>query len=161
MGDTHPVASRRRFLAGAVIAAVSLTGRYIGRADAGEARTSMPVTAHVVQTVRIRSMGQAATVAVTAQDIERGFLRVRAGSRLEIEYAGGCLIEFRAVGSLFRSVIVTAPGVTAAFGPDGGTFYHGPAAGAAPLVLDYRFELAGGLTPGTYPWPLTLTVLPM
>lgn len=143
----------------AAIALLLATSSLSGRADAGEARTSFQVTATVTQSAQIRTAHQTPFLSVTAEDVQRGFASVRAGSRIDISAPGGYLLEFRLTGEPVRSVRVTGAGKAIEFGPTGGTLYE--RAAAAALVLDYRFELAPGSRPGRYAWPVMLTVLPM
>ena len=138
-----------------------MTNRFSGRADAGDARTYMTVSAVVVQSVTLRVAHQAPTLVVTDRDVARGFITVAAASRLEIAHDGPYVLDFRPTVPVVSAFSVTGPGVAARFGPDGGTLDHRPRTrGAAPLVLDYRLQLAADTRPGVYPWPVALTVLP-
>lgn len=122
----------------------------------------MAITATVVQTVSVRSAHQAATLNISAEDVERGYVTVRAGSRIQITHAGPCLFEFRGTAPVFSSVSVSAAGVAKEFGFEGGTVYRAPATRSpAEISFDYRFGLASGVRPGTHPWPVALTILPM
>ena len=122
----------------------------------------MTVTATVVDTVSIRSVHQAQSLVVTAQDVERGYVDVSGGSRFEIRYKGARLLEFRPVGDIFRSVKVSGLEWSAEFGSDGGTMLQKSSGDAtASVAINYRFHFAPGISAGAYPWPLLLTVLPM
>lgn len=106
-------------------------------------------------------MHQAVTLIVTERDIAHGYVIVPAASRIGIVHDGTCLFEFRAVPSIVKSFTVSGPGLAGFFGRDGGTLqYRSRPVATSPLSIDYHIELAAGAKPGTYPWPVTLTILP-
>lgn len=122
----------------------------------------MTVTATVVDTVSFRAVHQAQSLLITAQDVERGYVEVRGGSRFEIRHNGPCAFEFNGVSNIFRSVRISGPAGTAEFGSDGGTLLQKSAGnGLSNVAVNYRFQLAPGVSAGAYNWPLSLTVLPM
>jgi hypothetical protein len=148
---------QRRLMIAALLTAL------LGPAEAADVRAFMTVSATVVDTVSIRTIYQAESLVITAQDIGRGYVDVPVGSRFEIRNTGASLFEVRPLDPLFRSVKVTGPEGTAEFGSAGGTMLqrsvgHG---GSVNVALGYRFELAAGLSPGEHKWPLALTVMPM
>ena len=121
----------------------------------------MTVTAAVTEAVQLSVTHQAVMLVVTERDVARGFVIVPGASRLEIGHDGPCVFEFRSTAPVVKSFTVTTPGLTGFFGRDGGTLNYRPRSSAkAPLSIDYHFELAAGARPGTYPWPVTMTVLP-
>lgn len=120
------------------------------------------ITATVVDTVGIRTLHQTQRLVVTAQDVERRYVDVAAGSRFDLKHTGPCLFEFRPVGNLFRAVKVSGLAVAVEFNAEGGTVLQKSSGTAATSVaISYRFQLETGISTGTYPWPLLLTVLPM
>ena len=151
------LATQRRFLIAAMLSAL------FGQAEAADVRAFMTVSATVVDTVSIRTVYQAENLVVTAQDIERGYVEVPGASRFEIRNKGASLLEVRPLNPLFRSVRVTGPEGSAEFGAAGGTMMQKSAGNgaAANVSIGYRFELAAGISPGAYRWPVSLTVMPM
>jgi len=154
---------QRWIVAAALIAAmVPANSALIGNAEAAQARAYMQVSATVVQSTYFRQISQSRQPDITAQDIRQGFVEVPAASQIEIRNEAGTLFEFHPVGSLFDSVTVRGIDGTVSFGPGGGVaMQKGAPGGAATVTIGYRFELARGVTPGTYDWPLTLTLLPL
>ena len=154
---------QRRLVIAAMFAGLFPGARpLIGQAEAAEARAYMAVTATVVDTVNIRTMHQAQSLVVTAQDVARGYVDVSAGSRFEITHRGPCMFEFRPLGTIFRGVKVSGGEGAAEFGAEGGTMLQKTSGGAAaPVAINYRFQLAPGVAAGAYNWPLSLTVLPI
>lgn len=140
----------------------ALFGAVLSQANAAETRTYMSVTAHIVDTVGVRSLHQAREIVISASDIERGYVEIAAASRLEVRNARPSLFEFRGVGALFRAVRISSSAGTAEFGAEGGTLLAKPDdTGFSSVAVDYRFELNPGTQPGTHKWPLALTVLPL
>lgn len=139
-----------------------MTSGCVWHAGAAEVRTYMSVSAVISQAVSIRTLHQTHALVVTAHDVERGYVTVPGASRFEIAHRGSCLLEFQAAASVFTSVKVSARGGAVEFGREGGSLLHrSSGAGSTNVAVDYRFVLAPHVLPGTYPWPLTLTVLPM
>ena len=68
-------------------------------------------------------------------------------------------MDFYTSGRLFQSVQIDGIGNAVALGAAGGTVVQQQAVtGRRAVALNYRFALAPGTTPGTYAWPLQLTV---
>ncbi len=104
---------------------------------------------------------QAAVIEVTAEDVARGIVEVRGGSRLIITTGSpaGYAVDFYPNGKLFQPIQIDGIGGAVDLGATGGTVVQQQvAAGRRVVALDYRFALAPGTTPGTYAWPLELTV---
>src|SRR5204863_10007157 len=134
-----------------------------GQAHAADVRAFMTVSATVVDTVSIRTVHQAEHLVVTAQDIERGYVEVIGGSRFEVRNKGPSLIEVRPLNPIFRAVRVTGPEGSAEFDASGGTMMQRFASNgnAVGVSLAYRFQLAPGVAPGAYKWPIALTLMPL
>jgi hypothetical protein len=102
---------------------------------------------------------QARVVHVTAEDVARGVVEVRGGSRLVVtahapsRYA----LDFSTRSTVFRPVGIKGVGPVK-LGPEGATARQQQPAGRHDVAVDYRFALAPGTRPGIYPWPLALTV---
>lgn len=148
--------TQRRLMVAALFTAL------VGHAGAAEVRAQITVSATVVDTVGIKPLYQAQDLVVTSQDIKRGFVEVPAASRFDIRNKGLTVFEFRPTADIFRSVKVTSSGAASEFGLAGGTLLQtSMGERVASVSVNYRFVLAPGVAPGTYRWPLALTVLPM
>jgi hypothetical protein len=89
---------------------------------------------------------------------------VAAGSQLRVtsNNPAGYVIDFFTRLPIFRSVQVSNGSGSADLGPDGGTIIErGQIGRNLPLALTYRFMLASSVQPGTYAWPLALSVRPL
>jgi hypothetical protein len=104
---------------------------------------------------------QVAVLHVTADDVARGALQVRDGSRLVITAHSptGYVVQFSARGKWFQSVQIEGIGSPVDLGGIGGSVVQREtAAGRRFVPIHYRFILAPGTTPGTHAWPLQVAV---
>ncbi len=138
-------------------------------ARAEQSRSSslkLQVMARVAAFFRLQVQYQAAGLTVAQDDIERGYVDVPAASRFSIatNTRDGYVVDFFPVANIFRAVTVQGLGTPLELTGDGGSVTLAQGAGAPPgraHELGYRFMLRSGMQPGTYPWPLTLSVHPM
>jgi hypothetical protein len=124
-----------------------------------QARATMVVTAIVAEASAFRAAYQAQAFIVTSADIRRGCADVWPGSQLEVTSAQ-CVLDFKATSSVFRGVEVSGTAGASEFGTEGGTLLLAGGSRRGRVVLYHRFRLADHVVPGTYSWPLILTVLP-
>lgn len=102
---------------------------------------------------------QAKAIDVTSEDVARGYVHVAGGSRLIVvtRHQGDYAVHFATRGALFRAVQIEGIGRTVELGAQGGTIVERDApAGKSVVAMNYRFRLAPGTVPGTYPWPLEM-----
>ena len=153
---------RRLVITALAASLLPATAVYPRHAKAAETRAQMTVSATVVEAVTIRTLHQARDLMITAQDVERGYVEVPAASRFQVSGNSRTVLEFRPRGALVRSFSVTLPEGSARFGAEGGTLLQKARHLSASTVdVAYRFDLAAGTKPGSHPWPLSLTILPM
>jgi hypothetical protein len=104
---------------------------------------------------------QAPAVHVTADDVARGVVDVKSGTRIVITTVepSGIAVDFHSPGKLFRSIQIDGIGGSAHFGPAGGTIVESQAAvGRRVIAINYRFTLAPDTASGTYVWPISIAV---
>jgi hypothetical protein len=137
------------------------------RADAPKpASVKLQIAARVAGFFRLQVQHQAAGLTLARRDIERGYIDVPAGSRFSVatNTRDGYVVDFFAIGDLFRAVLVHGLSSPVELNADGGsvTVVHaGNHSSGAAHELAYRFMLRPELQPGTYPWPLALSVHPI
>jgi hypothetical protein len=93
--------------------------------------------------------------------VARGYVEVAAASRFSVQTSSqsGYLLEFHPVGTIFESVQIGGLGKVIQLGPDGGAMVQrGPQLPNLEHELSYRFTLRPDTLPGSYPWPLQLSV---
>jgi hypothetical protein len=154
---------QRKLTGAALIATIALFSALIAPAAvaADTSSTKLMVMARIATFFRMQIEHQTAAVTVTARDVERGYVEVPAASSFSVvtNTQSGFLIEFRPRSDMFSSVVVSglqAPveisahgGIAANNTPHGKTTSH---------QLGYRFMLRPDLQPGSYAWPLEISV---
>ena len=123
----------------------------------------LAVSAFVVPSTKVEVVSALATLDVTPDDVKRGYVEVRDASRLRITSTSreGFRVDVHPRVPMFRSVEVTLDGMRASIGRDGGAVSAPGRRGRNQLArVDYRFELAEGVVPGRYPWPVALQARP-
>lgn len=117
--------------------------------------------ARIATFFRVQIEHQAATLEISATDIDRGYVEVPFASSFSIDTntPTGIVVDFRARGEVFRSVLVWGLQQTYELGAEGGTAVHNAAHGrTSSHKLGFRFILRPDLQPGNYPWPLQFSV---
>jgi len=116
---------------------------------------------HVSGMTVLRQTGE---IVVTNSDIGRGYVDSDNATIIEIKNGGprGYALTFESVGTIFREVHVSGPGINAILANGAGIIARPFAGnGAVRLELGYRFMLSEGMRAGTYAWPLTISVNPL
>jgi len=124
-------------------------------------RSQIAVTATVPARAISEQQAQLAELTVSAADIARGYVEIPAASRLKVSANNpdGYAVDFFPRLPIFKSVTVSSSSATARIGAEGGTMIvRGQHGMKMPLDLSYRFELGENVAPGTYAWPLALSV---
>ena len=130
----------------------------------GSAR--IQVTATVPSRATLRVLHQVRTLVVTPEDVARGYVDAPAASRIEVRNnnRGGCLLVFEGIAApepRFGRISVRGFEREVEIGPGGGFVPHSYAPAAVTAELSYRFSLDRDSRPGTYPWPLRISVRTM
>jgi hypothetical protein len=109
--------------------------------------------------VRLQSLYQADHVTIEQRDVNRGYVEVASASRFELVANIPYDVHFEAHAAWFRSVKVSGFPDELQFGAQGGRYFQPfKKMERGPRELNYRFELDPGTVPGTYRWPLSLSV---
>ena len=121
----------------------------------------LAVSAYVPPRVVSQLEQQPAALTITAADVARGYVEVPSASRLRVTSndPAGFVIDFFPRLPIFTAVHVSTRDGSARLGPDGGGIAEHRRRGRnMPLELSYRFDLVGNVQPGTYAWPLAISV---
>jgi len=131
-------------------------------AEAATARADIMVSVTVVARTTLDSEASPAQLQVSAADVARGYVEVPAATRLLVTNTSrrGYLLSVWPQVQVFSAVVVTHGGYESQLGTDGGEIFDPRWGRAMPLVLSFRFMLAAGVKPGSYPWPLKFQVDP-
>ena len=123
--------------------------------------TRLNVTARIASFFRLQILQQAPALTITADDVARGYVDFNAASSFFVatNTLDGYRIAFRALGNVYRNVIVT--GLQAPLeliAGAGNELRVASTAGRTDYRLNYRFILQPDAQPGSYPWPLEISV---
>jgi hypothetical protein len=152
--------SLQRVLVGASLAALLLLSLMPGKARATtSAKSTMRISATVNPYVRLDVLQQQPSLTITAEDIQRGYVDVSAGTSLRTRTndRNGFLVSFDSRSNIFERVSVSGIGATAEIGSGGGTIRAAYAGPESLAQVSYRFYLAQGVQSGNHPWPLQIS----
>jgi hypothetical protein len=125
------------------------------------ATTTMRVTARVLSFFRMQVDYQATALTVTPNDIARGYVEAPAATNFSVitNSQDGFVIDFQPRNELFDSAVITGLAQPVEIGAQGGTALYNVAHGRTTThQLNYRFRLRPDVQPGSYGWPLQISV---
>lgn len=153
-----------QLLSAALVAALSLAAGCPTQAQAaGSSTQSITVSARVAPWVKLHLEYQQMQLAVTPDDVARGYVEASAASRFTVttNNRAGYTLDFQPHAGIFRSAAIHGLGVSVEIGSGGGTvMQNGAETGVARTLLElgYRFYLAEGVQAGNYSWPLSMSL---
>ena len=119
------------------------------------------VSATVLKHARLSITDQPATLEVTAADVVRGYVDVADAGQISIRSnSPRYMLEFAVQEGFFRHIDVAGLGEDVMLGATGGIASRRAAGPAVTQIVSmrYRFVLAASVQPGSYPWPMRLSV---
>lgn len=162
---------QQKLVTAAIIATITVANvlgvqRAAAESPSGSASVKVMVTASVLERTNMNLINQAQEFVVTASDIMKGYVAVPAGSRISVKSNNprGYLLKFEVMSrpnNIFRSISVDIGGREVQLSPNGGLIHQPFIRTGITTDLGYRFELSKDAKPGTYGWPLTVSILRM
>jgi hypothetical protein len=151
-------------LIGLLAAVFLLTFLGVKETYANMRTASLTASVTVLPYFQFNLLSQVSEITITEEDIQRGYLDVRSASLLELKTNShqGYLLSFE--GSLwpFKEVQIQGLANHPVRLDSGHSLVHQPSArGKVTMNLDYRFILSGEAKPGSYSWPLLISVHPI
>ena len=108
---------------------------------------------------KMRLLAQALHIRVDEEDLLRGFVDMECAAVIELRSHSRCRIAFEPTASWFNLVHVYGFPRAIDVGPEGGAFVRPLERQRASLYqLSFRFELRADALPGTYRWPLAVSL---
>jgi hypothetical protein len=150
----------QRVLIGVALSALLMLSLSPGKARASSSKSAqMRVSATVSPYVKLDVLEQQPALAITPEDVKRGYVDVPAGTRLRTRTndRNGFMVNFDSRSRVFERVSITGIGGPIEIGASGGAVraaYSGPESSAQ---VSYRFFLTPGVQSGEYPWPLQIS----
>ena len=166
----HHLRIQQKLVIAALIAALSMPNLIgaVPEAQAGSTvlSTKIAMSAQVLEHTSVELLAQARELTVTNNDIQRGFIDMPAASRVNVKSnnPAGYLLTFEVMSGpypMFSSVQVNIGGREVQLSPTGGWIPMPYVHGATALDIGYHFFLSKHAQPGTYIWPLMVSVGPM
>lgn len=162
---------QHKLVAAAIFATLSVSNilavqHAAAQSSAGSASAKITVTARVLERTRLRVINQAQEFVVTTADILRGYVAVPAASRINITSNNphGYFLIFEVMSgpeNVFSSISVDTGGREVQLSLNGGWIHQPFIRASITTDLNYRFELSRDVKPGTYRFPLTVSILRM
>ena len=124
-------------------------------------QTRLTVNARIATYFQLEVGFQSPVLVLTEADIARGYVDVDAGTAFTVKTNTfePYVVDFLPVSSMLSAVVIGGVGPPARIGPDGGAVvYRVPHGRIVDHQLSYRFMLNKEIRPGTYPWPLRISV---
>jgi hypothetical protein len=130
-------------------------------AAAGTDNTSIHASARVLPYLQYDINHQAVNLTITQQDIDRGFIEVKKAISYSIRTnsRNGHLLVYSADNSLFKEILLLGNHYSHAMSGSWGEI-HMPYQGNHYFTseLGFRFNLSANFKPGTYNWPVAITI---
>lgn len=161
---------QQKLVTAALIAALSMSNllgaKEVYAATAGSSGPKVAVSATVVARTSVQVLSQVQELVITNADIKRGYVEVPAGSRINVKTnnRAGCLLAFEVMNGtngIFENVFVRVGGQEVQLSSGGGWVRQAYSHGTVTQDLSYRFALSKDARPGTYNWPLMISVQSM
>ena len=167
MGSTLPPKRRARALSPRLPARRALTLAALSGGLAGlcaaDTSTMLQVNATVSPVARIESPPPA-PLQISAADVARGYVDVPHALRLRVysNSRAGFALDVAAQSPWFTAVAIEGLDTNVTLGAEGGTIVQRwRGAATRDVSLHLRFQLANGLMPGLYVWPLQFRARPL
>lgn len=164
---SHALDLQNKLVTAALIAALSLGSLH--SADAAQSDgimnasgSTMTVSATVRAYSDLKVISQPSELIVTNADIVRGYIDVPIPTKIEIKnnVLSGYLLAFEGLAEPFKEVQIHGLGRDVYINSSNGWVDQPYSRGTVELELSYRFVLSERPQPGTYVWPLTISVIP-
>ncbi len=146
--------------------AVGARNAQADRRAPGPGAVRIQVTATVLPRASLTVLHQEKDLNVSPEDVSRGYVDIPAAFRVEVRENSprGYLFFFEESGVPYppvERVSVRGLGTEIEIGPGGGFVPRPHARGPVSVELSFRFSLSRDASPGTYPWPLSVSVRPL
>jgi len=164
---SHGLALQQKLVTAALVAALSLSNLIGGvrEAHAGGPSSSMAIKicARVLERTTMNVISQIHTLVVTEGDIRRGYVDIPLASRVSVKSnnpAGYLLVFDVADGAdgVFREINVRIGGREVQISLHGGWIPQPFVRGGSVLDISYHCNLSDNAQPGTYSWPVMVSV---
>ncbi len=166
----HALKIQRKLVIAALAASLALSSvgsiapGYAAQTGAQVRGAKVFVSAVIKARAELKLLHQNQELLITNADAMRGWVEVKAATLLEVRNnsRSGYVVSFNGLNGPFREVIVTGLQNEVQISMDNGWAAQ-QYTGTKPETreLSYRFVLSGDVRPGTYAWPISISVHPL
>lgn len=128
--------------------------------------TTVNLHATVVERTSLKIQHQIPHLVITRKDVQQGYADVPEGTMFEVKSNNplGYLLYFESLEgptyNYFNAINVIADGKEVQLSPSGGYILKPYVRDGVRMKVSYRFLLSQNAKPGTYSWPLVVSVAP-
>jgi len=151
------------FITAVLAAILSLASTPNGNvAHAGSSSAKVTISARVMAYSQLKVLYQLPEITITMTDIKRGYIDINAASRLQVKNNSpkGYLLAFQGIAQPFKEIHIKGMGNDLSLSSAGGFVLRPYIKGNDTVELSYRFVLSENAQPGTYAWPVNVSVQP-
>jgi hypothetical protein len=159
----HGINLQQKLLTSILVGILALAAMPATEASAKSSSTELRVSATVLPFTQMSVHNQTAMLIITESDVSRGYVDVPLGSSIEVRSNSrdGHYLSFESSDELFKQVRIDGLGKPAILGAGSGIVPFAMDGKSVKINLSYRFILSENIRPGAYPWPLTVSVIPL
>ncbi len=164
----HTLQFQQKLVSAALATALTLgsfTASATGRT--GSSRLAAPtVAAATAKQATLKVLAQPDQVTITAEDINRGYVDIPSRLLAEIKNSSlsGYMLVFENDGDFVHHIYIKGLGTDIRLDGKGGVItqpFAAPVETESTLTIGFRFMLADHARPGSYDWPVQVSVMPL
>ena len=146
-------------LAGLMVIAFCLS---VSETSAVMRTAKLTVSTRVLPYFQVNLLSQVPEIQITEADIQRGYLDVRSASRLTVKTNSnnGYMVAFEGTLWPFKEIQIQGLASPVQLNSGHAVVYQPSVKGNVFMELSYRFILSDNTQPGSYAWPLSISVQP-
>lgn len=144
-----------------IVTCAAMLALPMGGSVAAERSATFQVSLEVPVRIALAVLGEPAPLTVTADDLARGYKVVSARYHVSHNSRRGCVLQIANLGGVASTVRVTGLGDGAVAGGDVVELRGDGLAFEQDIALEFRLMFREGLPPGTFDWPVQVTVQPL
>jgi mannitol/fructose-specific phosphotransferase system IIA component (Ntr-type) len=159
----HGITLQQKLLTAILVGILALAAVPDAEAATRSSGTQLKVSATVLPFTKMRVHNQSSVLMITEADISRGYVDVPAGSSIEVSSNSrdGHYLSFECSDEVFKQVRIDGLGKPAVLAGGSSIVPFAMEGKVVQIDLSYRFILSENMKPGAYPWPLTVSVVPL
>jgi len=160
---SHGLNLQRKLVTAVLVAILSLISpisSVIAHSEAASSLAQITESETAAMRLTLNILYQVPELVVTHADIFKGYVEVKSASHIEIRSNVFFFMSFEGLGEPFKEVYIQGLGKDVLVSEGSSSVFLPDIRGLATFKLNYKFILSKDAQPGTYSWPLTISVHP-